>query len=69
MQTAVIQSGSDNDFRKLLELAHKLGLKTKVLSENEQEEMGLAMAIKTGRTGEYIDTDLFLKRLKGQSPD
>jgi hypothetical protein len=63
MQTAIINSESIADLKLLLELAKKLGIKSKVLSINEIEEIGLANAIKKGRTGEYIDTNIFLNKL------
>jgi len=63
MQTAILNSESVSDLKLLLELAKKLGIKSKVLSINEIEEIGLANAIKKGRTGEYIDTIDYLNKL------
>jgi hypothetical protein len=63
MQTAILNSESESDLKLLLELAKKLGIKSKVLSINEIEEIGLANAIKKGRTGEYIDAKDFLNKL------
>jgi hypothetical protein len=63
MHTAILNSESVSDLKLLLELAKKLGIKSKVLSINEIEEIGLANAIKKGRTGEYIDTKDFLNKL------
>jgi len=63
MQTAILKSESASDLKLLLELAKKLGIKSKILSLNEIEEIGLAHAIKTGQTGEYIDTNEFIKKL------
>ena len=64
MQTAIINSNSKSDLKLLLELAKKIGVQTKVLTQTEIEEMGLAKAIKQGRTGEYIDTSSYLKKLR-----
>ena len=63
MQTAILKSESLPDLKLLLELAKKLGIKSKILSVNEIEEIGLANAIKVGQTGEYIDTNEFLQKL------
>ena len=63
MQTAILKSESVSDLKLLLDLAKKLGIKSKILSLNEIEEIGLANAIKIGQTGEYIDTNEFLKKL------
>ena len=63
MQTAILESESKSNLKLLLDLAKRLGIKSKVLSVDEIEEIGLAQAIKIGRTGEYVDTDEFVKKL------
>ncbi|OQX77328.1 MAG: hypothetical protein B6D61_07385 [Bacteroidetes bacterium 4484_249] len=64
MQTVLLNSNSKTDFNRLLEFAKKLNIKARVLTETEIEEIGLANAIKKGRTGEFIDSDSFLKKLR-----
>lgn len=64
MQTAIINSNSKSDLKLLLDLAKKIGVQTKVLTQAEIEEIGLVAAIKQGRTGEYVDTDSYLKKLR-----
>ena len=63
MQTAILRSQSKSDLKLLLELAQKIGIKTKIFSDEEIEEMGLALAIKDGITGKYADTEEFLEKL------
>ena len=63
MQTAILRSQSKSDLKLLLELAQKIGIKTKIFSDEEIEEMGLALAIKDGITGKYVDTEEFLEKL------
>ena len=63
MQKALLESESLSDLKLLLELAKKLGIKSKMLSINEIEEIGIANAIKIGRTDEYIDTNDFLQKI------
>jgi len=41
-----------------------MGIKAKYLSEEDLEDMGMGKAILEGKTGEFIDTDEFLKSLK-----
>ena len=63
MQTVIFNSDSEADLNLLIKLAKKIGIKTKVLSKTEIEEMGLVRAINEGKTGEYVDTDEFLNML------
>ena len=64
MQTAILKSNSDTDLKLLIELAQKIGIEAKILSENELEDFGIAMAVKEGRTGEYIDSNSYIKKLR-----
>jgi len=63
MQKALLESESVSDLKLLLDLAKKLGIKSKILSMDDIEEIGMANAIKTGRTNEYIDTNEFIKKI------
>lgn len=63
MQAALLKSESISDLKLLLELAKKLGIKSRILTIDEIEEIGLANAIKSGQTGEYIDTNEYLKKI------
>jgi adenosylcobinamide amidohydrolase len=64
MKTAILTGGSDKEFNLLLELAKTLGIKAKILSDEQLEDAGMVKAIKTARTGKTIDTNKFLKGLK-----
>ncbi|GHB57902.1 hypothetical protein [Persicitalea jodogahamensis] len=64
MKTAILSSESDANLNLLIELADKLGIKTRVLSQQDAEDLSLAYAIKVGRTGEFIDTQDFIKSLR-----
>jgi hypothetical protein len=64
MKTAIIHSNSESDFKLLIDLAKKIGIKTQVLSATDSEELGLAEAIQHGRTRKYTDTGEFLKKLR-----
>ncbi|MBI9037486.1 MAG: hypothetical protein JEY97_05065 [Bacteroidales bacterium] len=64
MQAAIINSNSKADLNLLLEIAKKLNINAKLLSETDIEEIGLLNAIKQGRTGEFVDTEQFLKKLR-----
>lgn len=64
MQTVILKSNSESDLKLLTDLAKKIGVNTKVLSESDVEEIGLSFAIKLGRTKEYINTEKFINKLR-----
>ncbi len=63
MQTAILKSDSDEDLKLLIEIA-QMGIKARLISDKEMEDIGLANAIKKGRTGQRVDTDSFLNKLR-----
>jgi hypothetical protein len=64
MTTLVLQSKSKKDMKILAALARKIGLKPHFLKNEYLEDIGLATSMKKGRTGEFIDTDQYLKKLR-----
>ncbi len=48
MQTVILNSDSKTDLKLLLDLAKKIGIKSRILSESEIEEIGLANSIRLG---------------------
>ena len=64
METLLLQSKSKKDMAMFAELAKKVGLKTVFLDNAYIEDIALANAMKTGRTGEYINTKTYLAKLK-----
>lgn len=64
MKTAILSSESEADLKLLVELANKLGIKAKVLTEEDAEDLAMAYAIEQGKTGEYVDTESFLRNLR-----
>ncbi|MBU1370342.1 MAG: hypothetical protein KJ578_14205 [Bacteroidetes bacterium] len=67
MEGAILHTNSDKDLNLILELAKKLGISSKKLSREEMEDWGLSFAIQEGKTGDYVDTDSFLKELVDDS--
>ena len=67
METVVFRSKKKNDLQLLVDLARKIGIETKSLSEEEVEEIGLAHAIKSGRTGKFVDEQKFIETLLKKS--
>ena len=64
METAIISSTSKSDFKLLMQIAKKLDIDIKKLSEEDIEDLGLGYAIKSGKTGEFVDPQLILKALE-----
>jgi len=64
MQTVVLQSKSKVDLKLLTDLAKKIGIDVKYLTDEEKEDIGLLNAMKKGRTGKFVDTDSFVKKLR-----
>ena len=64
MNSAILTTDSNKDLQLLMQLAKKLNIRAKLLSKEQQEELGLYRAIKEGRTQEFVDTDKFLQKLK-----
>ncbi|MCK5369600.1 MAG: hypothetical protein KAQ62_13650 [Cyclobacteriaceae bacterium] len=64
MQTVVLHGKSKADMKLLADLAKKIGVKVKYLTEADKEDIGMLNAINTGRTGKHVPTDKFLKNLK-----
>jgi hypothetical protein len=63
MQTVVLNGKSKTDLKLLTDLAKKIGISVKYLTEKEKEDIGLIHAITTGRTRQYINTETFIKKL------
>lgn len=64
MEGLLLRGESRRDMKMLEELARKIGLKTRSIKKTEMEELGLIAAMKNGRTGKYVNTESYLKKLK-----
>jgi hypothetical protein len=64
MQTLVLNGESASDIKLIAEIAKKMGLKAKILSEDEKEDIGMLNAIKKGRTKKYVDAESFISKLR-----
>ena len=64
MKTLLLQSESKEEIKLLATLASKMGLKAKVIKNDFLEDIALANAMQKERTGEFVDTVAYLKKLK-----
>jgi predicted transcriptional regulator len=69
MQGAILYTNSNKELKLILELAQKIGISTKKLTLEDLEDLGLVNAINEGRTGEFIDTESYLKELLNGNKD
>ncbi len=69
METIILSSDSHGDLDLIMKLPEKLGIPIKKLSKNDVEEIGMSLAIKKGRTGEFVDNDSFRNELDYASKD
>ena len=59
METLLLSGEKKEEINLIIKLAKRLGIKTRKLTLDDVEEMGLLFAIKEGETGEFTDTDEF----------
>ncbi len=64
MQTLVLNGESAADIKLIAEIAKKMGLKAKILSEVEKEDINMLNTIKKGRTKQYVNTESFIHNLR-----
>ena len=69
MEGVILHTDSSKDLELIIQLAKKLGISTKKLSKDEIEDYGLSIAINEGKTGEYVDTEIFMKELHDGGKD
>jgi hypothetical protein len=63
MESLILRSKSKSDLKLIADLARKIGVKVDYI-DDEAEDKVMINAIENGRTGEYIDTDIFLQHLR-----
>lgn len=66
METAVINLKSASDKFLFAALAKRLRLRLKIITPTDKEDYGLIKAMMEGKTGEYIDVDRYLNKLRGK---
>lgn len=64
MQAVILNSDSKSDIKLLLDLAKKIGIKSRILSDSEIEDIGLINSMRLGRTNKFVDTEAYIKKLR-----
>jgi len=68
METLVLRSDSVN-IKLIAEVAKKMGIKAKILTDEDKEDIGMLNAIMKGKTGQYVNNEDFVKMLKNETSD
>ena len=66
MKAAILSGESEADLKLIIKLAHRLGIKAKVLTEEDAEDLALVYAMGKGKTGECVDRSAIMKSLRRQ---
>jgi hypothetical protein len=69
MEAIVLKSKTEEQINLIKEFAQKLGIEFSVINEELQEEISLANAIQSGKSGEHISVTDFLNELKNENPN
>lgn len=64
MATIILEGNSDSTVDKIVALAKELGMKLRVLSETEEEDLKLGNLMKSVKTSELVSEDEVLKALR-----
>ena len=60
MKAAILSGESEADLKLIIKLAHWLGIKSIVLTEEDAEDLAMVYAMEKGKTGEYVDRKKFM---------
>ena len=66
MTRIILDAKNDKEAILLLEIAKRMNIKGRKLLLNDMEDIGLANAMEKGRTGKYVNTNAYLKKLRGK---
>ena len=64
METLILTGDKKSEMNLIVEIARKFGIKTRKLSIEDMEDIGLLRGIKDGETGEYVNTNEFLDSIR-----
>lgn len=63
MKTVILEGSDISKVKLILELAHKLNLKARILNSDEREDLALGNAMVKDESGEYLTQEELLKEL------
>ena len=66
MESIVVSSDSKNDINLILSFAKRIGLKVKIFSEQEQEDIALLNAMLEADRNKIVDESIILNKLSSK---
>ncbi len=66
MESIVVSSDSKNDINLILSFAKRIGLKVKIFSDQEQEDIALLNAMLEADRNKIVDENIILNKLNSK---
>ncbi len=60
----LLNSESKKDIELLIKIASKMGIHSQKMTAQQKEDYALGVAIKKGKTNQYVNTNDFVKQLR-----
>jgi hypothetical protein len=65
MEVAIVQSENKANLKLLAELARKLGIQFKVLTEDQKEDIGMGLLMKEADRSQKVSEEEIMRKLNG----
>ncbi len=65
MEVAIVQSEDKANLKLLAELARKMGIQFKVLTEDQKEDMGMGLLMKEADRSQKVSEEEITRKLNG----
>ena len=65
MKTIVINTSTSEDIKLFTELSRRLGLSSRILTDEEKEDFGLLKLMQEGRKTRFVSREAVMKKLHG----
>ena len=66
MEMILLNSESKKDIDLILKIAEKMGINSKKMNAKEKEDYMIGIAIEKGKTNQFVDTKLFLNKIRNK---
>ena len=69
MEVAILQAADKADLKLLAEVARKMGIRMKVLTDEQKEDLGLGLLMKEADRNEKVSEQEIMRKLSGPPTD